>query len=377
MAPLRIGFDAKRYFLNATGLGSYSRTMVRLVHTYFPQNHYFLYTPRTAQGGVTPAAALHIRTPQTLAGRLIHPLWRYWLLGRETMRDHLDIFHGLSHEIPYGLPSQTRTVVTMHDLIFVRHPELYKQWDVASYTIKYRSSCRRAHRIIAISQQTREDVLEYFGIQEDKVEVVYQSCDRRFYTTIAEPARQVIRDRYCLPGNYILYVGALAQRKNVVTLIQALERIPRDVRPPLVLVGRGGRNYLNLLHTAIQQAGLTSEVMLLGRVPADDLPAIYQMADLFVYPSLFEGFGIPILEALFSKTPVITSTGSCFQEAGGPHCLYTTPGERDELSQAILKVLDDFQQREIMRTKGYEYAQGFHESTVAVNMMNLYTSLLT
>ena len=375
---MHIGFDAKRYFLNATGLGNYSRTTVRLLHTHFPEHHYFLYTPRTSDRFVTLADEnnVHVRTPQTPMGRLIHPLWRSFLLGRETVCDDLDIFHGLSHEIPYGLPATTRKVVTMHDLIFLRHPELYNRLDVAVYTSKYRSSCRRADRIIAISEQTRDDLMEFFRVDEHKIDVVYQSCDKSFYSVVADETKKTVRDRYNLPENYILYVGSLAERKNVLILVQAMGRISRESRPPLVLVGTGSKGYTTQLHTAIQQAGLDNVVIFLGAVPAPDLPGIYQMADLFVYPSRFEGFGIPILEALFSRTPVVTSAGSCFREAGGPHCLYTVPGDVDELRDAITKVLENPDQAEHMRTKGYEYALKFHEHKVAENMMNVYNALL-
>jgi glycosyltransferase involved in cell wall biosynthesis len=303
-------------------------------------------------------------------------LWRTWPLGRETARDSLDIFHGLSHEIPYGLPRNTRKVVTVHDLIFLRHPELYNRLDVAVYTTKYRSSCHRADRIIAISQQTKRDLVEFFNLDASRIEVVYQSCDNRFYDRVGHDMRQAIRKNHNLPLHYILYVGSLAQRKNVLTLIHALERIPRDSRPHLVLVGTGNRGYMSQLHEAIARADMTGDITWLGQIPGRDLPGIYQMADLFVYPSLFEGFGIPILEALFSKTPVITSTGSCFREAGGPHCLYTPPGDVDELSHAIARVLDDSSLASTMRDKGYEHALNFHEHQVATNMMNVYTSLL-
>jgi glycosyltransferase involved in cell wall biosynthesis len=374
---MHIGFDAKRYFLNATGLGAYSRTTVRLLLTYFPEHEYFLYTPRRSDrpGCIQEHKHLHVRTPQNAVTRVLHPLWRSFLLGRETACDDLDIFHGLSHEIPHGLPVTTKKVVTMHDLIFLRHPELYNRLDVAIYIAKYRSSCRRADRIIAISEQTRNDLIEYFGIQKELIDVVYQSCAPHFYAQVENAIREKIRTAYHLPSRYILYVGSLTQRKNVTTLVRALGHIPAESRPPLVLVGTGNKGYVTKLEAAIRQTGLDKEVIFLGAVPDPDLPAIYQMAELFVYPSRFEGFGIPILEALFSKTPVITSTGSCFQEAGGKYSRYTTPGDIEELKTAMEKVLGDSQLAETMRKKGYEHALQFHEQNVAGNMINVYQSL--
>ncbi|MGX9365813.1 glycosyltransferase family 4 protein [Desulfoplanes sp. PS50] len=374
---MHIGFDAKRYFLNATGLGAYSRTTVRLLLTYFPEHDYFLYTPRRTDRPdcIREETHLHVRTPQNALTRMLHPVWRSFLLGRETGRDNLDIFHGLSHEIPHGLPVTTKKVVTMHDLIFLRHPELYNRLDVAVYRAKYRSSCRRADRIIAISEQTRNDLIEYFNIREDVIEVVYQSCDNRFYERVGDAVRDTIRKTYGLPRNYVLYVGSLAERKNVTTLVRALGEIPGESRPPLVLVGTGNKGYMTKLHSAIEQAGIGNEVMFLGAVPGQDLPAIYQMAQVFIYPSRFEGFGIPILEALFSRTPVITSTGSCFQEAGGGYSRYTTPGDVEELKTAIKTVLGDQELAATMREKGHEHALRFHEQTVANNLMNVYQSL--
>ncbi len=376
---MNIGFDAKRYFLNATGLGNYSRSTVRLLHGYFPDHHYFLYTPRTSTRFGTPVQGdnVHIRTPRNRLTRALHSLWRTFLLGREIAGDSLDIFHGLSHEIPYGISRQTKTVVTIHDLIFLRHPELYHRMDVAIYTAKYRSSCRRADSIIAISEQTKKDIITFFSIDPARIHVVYQSCDPSFYTP--EPAQrlQAVRTAYALPKEYILYVGSLAERKNVLTLIAALGGMNPAHRIPLVLVGRGNTNYRAKVREAVRQHGLEKKVLFLETVPNRDLPAIYQMARLFVYPSRYEGFGIPILEALFSRTPVITSQGSCFQEAGGPGSIYTHPGDEDALARAMEQVLQNGELAADMCRQGHTHALQFHEKQVARNLMHVYESLLT
>ena len=375
---MNIGFDAKRYFLNATGLGNYSRNTVRLLSRYFPEHTYHLYTPKTSTrfGPLPGSDTLRIQTPRSLMTRTLHPLWRTFLMGRDIARDNLDIFHGLSHEIPYGIARRTKTVVTVHDLIFLRHPELYGRMDVAIYTAKYRSSCRRADKIIAISEQTKKDITTFFSIDPKKIEVVYQSCDPCFYTPRTSRKLQSVKTAYALPEKYILYVGSLAQRKNVLTLIAALGGMNPDCRIPLVLVGRGNQGYRAKIQKTIRQYGLETKVFFLETVPTCDLPAIYQMARLFVYPSRYEGFGIPILEALFSKTPVVTSQGSCFEEAGGPGSMYTPPGEVDALARAMEKVLGNEKLAAAMREQGYKHALGFHEQQVAIRLMKVYTSLI-
>ncbi|MFA6810082.1 MAG: glycosyltransferase family 1 protein [Desulfoplanes sp.] len=374
---MNIGFDAKRYFLNATGLGTYSRNTIRLLDRYAPEHDYFLYTPKISSRFGSPVSGpnIHTRTPANVITRVFHPLWRTFLLGRQTTQDSLDIFHGLSHEIPYGISRATKTVVTVHDLIFLRHPKLYHRVDVALYTAKYRSSCRRADRIIAISEQTKQDITTFFSIDPEKIDVVYQSCDPAFYLPLSAHDLQSVRSRYSLPDAYLLYVGSFAERKNVLTLIEALGRMHPTLRIPLVLVGRGNKSYLTRMHAAIEKNRLTKDIIFLHTVPAADLPAIYQQARLFVYPSLYEGFGIPILEALFSRTPVITSQGSCFREAGGPDTIYTPPGDVDALARSMEQVLKNSALAANMREKGRHYARAFHERQVAHQLLAVYIDL--
>jgi glycosyltransferase involved in cell wall biosynthesis len=374
---MKIGFDAKRYFLNATGLGNYSRNTVRLLTRYFPEHDYFLYTPKTSSRFTDRVTHtdLQTRTPTNSITRALHPLWRSFLVGRQLKRDGLNIFHGLSHEIPYGIFKDTKTVVTIHDLIFIRHPELYHRVDVALYTAKYRSSCRRADRIIAISEQTKQDIVTFFSIDPEKIDVVYQSCDPAFYAPLSGNQLKSIKTKYALPDEYILYVGSLAERKNVLTLLDAMGQMPPTRQIPLVLVGRGNTAYLARIHDSITKNNLTNKVIFLHSVPTLDLPAIYQQARLFVYPSRYEGFGIPILEALFSKTPVITSQGSCFQEAGGPDTLYTPPGDVEALTRSMEQVITDQELSATMRAKGRTYDLTFHERQVAIHLMAVYNNL--
>ena len=374
---MNIGFDAKRFFLNTTGLGNYSRSTLSLLHEYYPEHSYHLYTPKTGDPGTSvpclPDLAVH--TPPSML-KPFSGLWRTALMTRALKRDNLDIFHGLSHELPLGIKrTGIRTVVTMHDLIFMRYPELYSPLDARLYAAKYRRSCREADLVIAISEQTARDLEEFFHIPRTKIRVVYQTCAPSFAQTPTQEELTRIRTTWQLPNSFILYVGSLIERKNGLALLEALALLPESERVPLIMVGRG-RAYKERLVRAADELGIAHLVRFPDTVPFKDLPGLYRLASLFVYPSRFEGFGIPILEALFSSTPVITSTGSCFAEAGGDAALYTDPDDPEELAAAMGRVLRDAELRNAMRAKGHAHTEKFSGRAVADNLMQVYRELL-
>jgi glycosyltransferase involved in cell wall biosynthesis len=335
---MRIGFDAKRAFFNRSGLGSYSRDTISILMEHFPAEEYFLYTP--GDGHVRefqPAGIFHIRKPGNFLTSAFHTLWRT-LLSRQIMKDRIDIYHGLSHELPAGTRrSKLKTVVTIHDLIFLRFPHFYSLFDRMIYLTKFRYSCKVADKVIAISEQTKKDLIHFLKVPEEKIEVVYQGCNPRFYARVSEEEKNRARAKYGLPVKYILCVATLESRKNQRVILQALHQGNIDI--PLVLAGKEKDYALNLREYAA--ANQLKQVYFLGQVSGEDLPALYQGAELFIYPSLFEGFGIPILEALNSGVPVITSRDGCFPEAGGPGSVYVDMQKPEELAAAIKQILDD------------------------------------
>jgi glycosyltransferase involved in cell wall biosynthesis len=265
-----------------------------------------------------------------------------------------------------------KTVVSIHDLIFLRYPEFYKPIDRKIYTSKFRHACRDANKIIAISQQTKSDIMEFFGTAENKIDVIYQACNEGFHSLATSSERIALKEKYGLPENYLLYVGTIEKRKNLLNLLQAIHLGKIDV--PLVIVGKP-TNYLKPVQDYIRTNRIENIYFLSG-VPNEDLPGIYQMSTLFVYPSVFEGFGIPILEALYSKTPVITSIGSCFSEAGGKYSIYIDPTNPEEMANAITRVLSDTNLQSTMVEEGYKHALSFDHSTIASRLMNMYKQLV-
>ena len=372
---MHIGFDAKRFFHNATGLGNYARSTVLGLAEHFPEHRYTLYTPsQTGQFCTLPALhGLHVQEACPL-GRAFPAMWRSLGIPWAALQDGLDIYHGLSHELPMtDFAARTRTVVSMHDLLFLTHPHLYPWVDRTLYTFKYKKSCQRADMVVAISQKTADDVHELFGVPLRRIRVVHQSCAQAFSLALSEDEKARLRRAHSLPEDYVLFVGSLIPRKGAQTLIAALAELPPADRPGLVIVGRGPLKAS--LREQARTLNLGSRVLFPGQVPAADLPGLYQLARVFAYPSVGEGFGIPILEALSSRVPVITSTGSCFAEPGGDAALYTTPGDVQELAGALAKVLGDEALRQDMIARGVRHAQNFHISRTSANLMQVYAEL--
>jgi glycosyltransferase involved in cell wall biosynthesis len=371
---MRIGFDAKRAFFNKSGLGSYSRNLIQGLAEKFPEHEYVLYTPGLNFDLFEPKdSSIKVKGPVRPLHKVFRSYWRSFYLSRQLQKDHIEIYHGLSHELPYNFPKKhVRSIVTIHDLIFLRLPHLYRMLDRTIYEKKFRYSCEVSDHIVAVSRQTAEDVVEFFGISPDKIDVVYQGCNPVFNTEVSLIEKEILRMKYLLPKSFILYVGTIEERKNLLTLIKALHFGKIDM--PLVVIGKP-TPYLNKVVEFIERHSLIN-IIFCDIVQNQDLPGLYQLADLFVYPSIFEGFGIPILEALYSRVPVITSRGSSLAEVGGTYTIYIDPNNVEEMAAAIKKVLCDKDLQEKMITEGYQHARNFDPEKVTTNIMQVYKTLM-
>lgn len=370
---MRIGFDAKRVFFNRSGLGVYSRSTVGLLAKYAPENHYTLFSPKRGNPvGFDIPEDVEVVYPHGLAAKA-PSLWRSYGMAADIRRNGIKIYHGLSHELPSDIRrAGVRSVVTMHDIIFVHHPELYKPADRYIYTQKYKRSCRLADRIVAVSEQTRADLVGEWNIDPAKIDVVYQGCDPQFAVEASPEKRDEVRAKYGLPGDYVLSVGSIEERKNLMLTVRAMAEGKLDIR--LVACGKH-TPYADKIMEYAAANGIAGRIQMLHNVSFADLPAIYQMADAFVYTSLFEGFGIPILEALNSRVPVITTAGGVFTETGGNACLYVNPFSPEEMAEALRRALGDTILRQDMVAKGLAHAEKFTEPIIAANLTKVYHSL--
>lgn len=372
---MKIGLDAKRAFNNFRGLGNYSRDTIRIISSQLPENQYFLFTPKIYPSlDFSFGGNCSVIQPYSAGGKFFSSLWRTFGITECARKRHLDVYHGLSHELPYGIEkTRIRTIVTIHDLIFMKFPELYPLIDRTLYKMKYLRSCRIADKVVAVSEQTKQDLMELSGIEEEKIIVIYQGCSPIFRQYISDTSKENIRLKYQLPNNFVLNVGAIEKRKNQKLILDALLVCRLDF--PLVIVGRE-TEYTNFLKEYIRKHRLEQRVTLLSNVPMRELPAIYQMASLFVYPSLSEGFGIPIIEAMQSGLPVIAATGSCLEESGGEGSLYVSPNDAYELAEQISNVLENDNLRKQMLEKNKSHLFLFSDETIAGKLKKIYNEII-
>ena len=376
---MRIGFDGKRAVQNFTGLGNYSRYIVDILCQFYPENDYVLYAPKKRVNKRLNKLAkqyqhLLFSYPTTYAWKKLSALWRVWGVTRQLEKEGIDLFHGLSNELPLNIhKSKVKSIVTIHDLIFLRYPQYYHSIDRKIYTYKFRKACENADKIIAISECTKRDIIEDFGISGDKIEVIYQGCDVSFAHPATEEKKREVRAKYQLPEHYILNVGSIEERKNALSAVQALTMLPEQIH--FVIVGRR-TEYTDKIERFIKENKLEGRVHIISNVPFEELPSFYQLADIFVYPSRFEGFGIPIIEALYSGIPVVAATGSCLEEAGGPDSIYIHPDDIKGIANAFKLIYSDPEKKKDMIEKGQKFAKRFSEEKQAKEILNIYKKLI-
>ena len=368
---MQIAFDAKRIVANGTGLGSYGRTLINALAVERPTDQFLLYAPDSGRDDlrcqIVERPNLSFVYPQKHPFPGYKSYWRSKGIVKQLRRDEIGLFHGLSGELPIGLKAAgIKGVVTIHDLIFLRHPEYYHWIDTKIYARKFHQTLREADRIIAISECTKRDILYYGDFPEDKIDVIYQSCGQRFAEKAGEAQQQQVKEKYHLPDRYILFVGTIEARKNALLAVKALQQLPEELS--LVIVGRP-TPYLKSIKNYIQQHRLEQRTCFLHGVPNEDLPSVYQQAEAFVYPSRYEGFGIPIIEAIQSGLPVVAATGSCLEEAGGPDCLYVHPDDVEGMAKAVLTAIDERSERV---SKSREYVRRFENQDVAQQVWEVY-----
>ncbi len=372
---MKIGFEAKRAFKNFTGLGNYARSVIQILAQQNPENQYFLYTPDSPKNPRTnflfELKNVFIKTAPV---KLLKSYWRSKGVVKDLVKDGVELYHGLSHEIPSGLKSKKiKSVVTIHDLIFMRYPHYYKYIDRKIYSYKFKTACLNADTIIAISEQTKRDIISYFGIAESKIKIVYQGCDEAFYKQINIEDLTIIKQKFNLKNDFLLCVGSIEKRKNQLLIVKALKHLPKNI--DVVLVGKP-TPYQQEITDFVKINNLENRVHILNHVGFSDLPGLYQAAKIFIYPSKFEGFGIPILEALNSGIPVIAAKGSCLEEAGGPQSIYISPTDDLTLAKEINKLLNTPLLYQEMVTEGKKYALNFREVEIANALMQVYKETL-
>ena len=377
---MTIGFDAKSIVCNITGFGNYGRTLVGDMAEAVPAGTVLnLYSPVRGDEALRRQLTLRpcMRFVYPDAAGINAPLQALWHMRgmvKDLVRDGVRLYHGLAGELPVGIrEAGIRTVVTIHDLIFMRHPEWYSWADRKLRRWKFLKTCQEADRIIAISECTKRDIMLYGDVPAEKIDVIYQSCGTLYKMREGEKKMHEVHINYMLPERYIVSVGALEERKNILLAVKAMHRLPADVS--LVVVGKDGP-YGERVRRYIAANGLGGRVMFLHGVPTDDMPAIYQMAEACVYPSRYEGFGLPVIEAIQSGLPVVACKGSCLEEAGGNATLYVDPDDVAGMAHALRLTLKGAPGREERIEAGRQYITRFENAEVAQKVLGVYRELV-
>ncbi|MBE7554430.1 MAG: glycosyltransferase family 4 protein [Anaerolineales bacterium] len=374
-----IGIDYTAAVHQAAGIGRYSRELVRALAASSleidaPQFHLFVADAGKVVQPALPGPNFAWR-PTRLTERWLARLW-YRLrlpLPIETWTGPLDLFHATDFFLP-PVRSGTRTIVTIHDLSFVHLPETVMPGMTNHLNQWVPRSVKRADHVIAVSEATRQDLIELYQTPPEKISVLYHGVTADFKPVTEPNSLSAVRQKYNLGQQpFILSVGTLQPRKNYQRLIQAFAAL--DPAPVLVIVGSRGWNYANIFAEVARQ-GVEERVHFLGFVADADLPALYSAASLFVYPSLYEGFGLPVLEAMACGTPVVASNQSALPEVVGEAGLLVDPRNVEAMAAAMTHVLADTTLSRRLAQAGQARAGCFTWPEMATKLLNLYEQII-
>jgi glycosyltransferase involved in cell wall biosynthesis len=370
MKPLRIGIDVHCIGGEEGGNDTYYRALVAGLASLPSQHQFILYY-------VNPETRQHVHCNGHFMLKQLHPAHPVLRISAtvpwQTRRDRLDVFHS-----QYTIPpfAKCKMVTTIHDLAFAHFPEFFPLSQKLWFKTFMLSSARRADHIITVSEHSKQDIVQTYGIPADKITVTYCSVGKEFSPQGKDRAIEESARRYGIEGDFILYVGRLQARKNLCRLVDAFAQIRKaGSRHKLLLVGKPDFMF-QALSSRIQDLGLQETVLMPGYVPTEDLPSLYSAADVFVYPSIYEGFGLPVLEAMACGVPVITSRGSSLEEVAGGAALIIDPFDERSIANALMGVLQDPDLRLRLRQAGLERSKCFNVKTSALKTLAVYEHVL-
>ena len=373
------GIDYTAAYEQGAGIGRYVRELIRALAAQDDQTAYRLFV-----AGATPKTLPPLPGPN-FAWRptRITPLWfaRFWFrlqlpLPVETFVGRVQLYHATDFALPPVLPG-VRTLLTVHDLSFVRAPETTTPVLKAYLDKVVPRSVQRAAHVLADSQATKDDLIDLYGTSPEKITVLLGGVQPEFVPVTDMNARSAVRQRYDLPGNpYIFSIGTVQPRKNYARLMAALAALGpacQDVH----LVIAGGRGWLDgPIYQAVRGLGLAERVHFIGFARDEDLPALYSDAVCLAYPSLYEGIGLPVLEAMACGTPVVTSTISSMPEVAGNAALLVDPYDVDALVEALRRLLADNTLRTDLIARGFVQAKYFTWERAAQQLRDIYRRML-
>ena len=341
---MRIGFDIRPFLRQATGVGIYYKNLLFSLARIDANNQYYLfsssYKDRFHQEELPPFSQREFRDARYPV-KLMNFLWQRleWPPLDSFFKTELDLTHS---PIPLLLPTKGKKIVTVYDMFFMDFPAFVQGEARKNFARRIENSLHRADGILVISQFVKDQIISRFSLNEDKVKVVYLGVDPDYSKKPSVVQTEIVKKKYGLPSNFVLFVGAIEPRKNLVKLIEALGIIQKKSHDvPLVIVGKKGMDYKNLKNT-IEESNLQSKVMFLNYLPEGDLKALYHLASCLVFPSLCEGFGLPLVEAMASECPLVVSCAPALPEIALDAAIYFHPEDSEEMAVQIITVLDNY-----------------------------------
>jgi len=368
---VRIAFDVGFIFQEKTGIGHAAQQLVEGLERIAPGHHYIVLDNAPIANGFSLG-----RFRKGALRKVLYTTWQNTYLPLWLQRQGIHLVHAPNFIPP--LVKACATVITVHDVAFLCYPEAYDPSYLHFLRTMLPRALRAADHIITVSENTRRDLLRHYGVSPSKVGVVYNGVGEIFLRRFDHETLEAKRREYGLPEKFILSVGTIEPRKNFGLLVEAFAclKLREKMDHQLVLVGKKDRDY-PAVAAIIAKYGLQSEVHLPGWVPVEDLAAIYQLADLLAYPSLYEGFGLPLLEAMASGLPVIASNVSAIPEVVGDAALLVSPTDPEELTNAMRAALREKSLREELAEKGLKRARKFSWDRAAENTLRIYERLQT
>jgi glycosyltransferase involved in cell wall biosynthesis len=375
---MRIGFDLRPFLKEETGVGVYFRNLLLSLSQIDKDNTYFLFSAslkdRFPSSKIPPFSERHfVDTP--LPVKLMNFLWNKlaWPPLDYFFGQSLDLTHSPS---PLILPTRGKKVVTVHDLFFAEFPQQVDRKTRRYFSRRVDHSLLRADGIIAVSRFTRNQLLRRLTLDEEKVQVIYHGLNPRFQSKVSEEEIGETREKHSLPSDFILFVGGLEPRKNLIRLIQALQIIhTRHGKIPLVIVGPRGI-LQEKLERKIQEQRLRSWVRVTGYLPVEELRVLYRLATVFAFPSLCEGFGLPLLEAMASDLPIAASQASAIPEVAQDAALYFHPEDPESIAEKIILILEDESLRQSLIAKGKRRVLDFDWNVSAAETLRFYQTVV-
>ncbi|HJX37559.1 MAG TPA: glycosyltransferase family 1 protein [Anaerolineae bacterium] len=372
---MRICVNASPAVHHIAGLGRYTQELMAALLQIDSENEYVAFYNRPSEAQVDPPLDRlpHLTTNlDTKPWRMSALLAHFARIPQDRLFPGIDLFHATDHLLPRL--TRSKSVFTLHDLVFRFYPHTHKPLNRWFLTLMMPRFLRAADAVIAVSESTKRDAIRIYGIDEAKITVIYEGVSDHFRRASPE-AIIAVRHKYSLPDEFILSLGTIEPRKNLTSLLEAYHALRNEGSPlGLVIVGKKGWLYSGFFHR-MHELGLEHDVVFPGFVPDEDLPALYSAAALFVFPSLYEGFGLPVLEALACGAPVITSNASSLPEVAGEAALLVDPSSVEALVRAVRDVLGNRELREDLRERGPKQAARFNWQRAARETLAVYTSL--